>query len=141
MKKVLYTTIILAALSLSACQERIAEFDNSLPAVQSGNATALPTATDSTAFDNRVNNPAAVSAQPNNAKTVVALNPEHGKPGHRCEIAVGAPLNSAPAAVVAPNVSLPTAQPVLPGSSVTLNPPHGQPGHDCAIPVGQPLKS
>jgi hypothetical protein len=25
-----------------------------------------------------------------------ALNPEHGKPGHRCDIAVGAPLNSKP---------------------------------------------
>jgi len=28
----------------------------------------------------------------------VALNPAHGQPGHRCDIAVGAPLNSAPAA-------------------------------------------
>ena len=27
----------------------------------------------------------------------VALNPPHGQPNHRCDIAVGAPLNSAPA--------------------------------------------
>ena len=26
-----------------------------------------------------------------------ALNPAHGQPNHRCEIAVGAPLSSAPA--------------------------------------------
>jgi len=25
-----------------------------------------------------------------------ALNPKHGEPGHRCDIAVGAPLNSKP---------------------------------------------
>lgn len=141
MKKVLYTTFVLAAISLSACQERVAEFDNTLPAIQSGNTTVLPITGDSTGIVNAVTIPASVPAQPNNAKSTVALNPEHGKPGHRCEIAVGAPLNSAPASVVAPNVSLPTAQPVVPGSSVTLNPPHGQPGHDCAIPVGQPLKS
>jgi hypothetical protein len=43
------------------------------------------------------------SAQPvviNPTTTPVAtgpgLNPEHGKPGHRCDIAVGAPLNSKP---------------------------------------------
>lgn len=27
---------------------------------------------------------------------VAGLNPAHGQPGHRCDIAVGAPLNSAP---------------------------------------------
>ena len=31
-----------------------------------------------------------------NAGTTV-LNPKHGEPGHRCDIAVGAPLNSKPA--------------------------------------------
>lgn len=42
-----------------------------------------------------VQNPAA------NPNTVLGdnkgLNPAHGQPGHRCDIAVGAPLNSAPA--------------------------------------------
>ena len=28
--------------------------------------------------------------------TTVALNPAHGMPGHRCDISVGAPLNSPP---------------------------------------------
>lgn len=92
------------------------------------------------------------------AKTMPAagLNPAHGQPGHRCDIAVGAPLNSAPATATQPqatisNATQPTtisapAMPVTPASAAPadpnakLNPAHGQPGHDCAIPVGAPLK-
>jgi hypothetical protein len=74
------------------------------------------------------------------------LNPAHGQPGHRCEIPVGAPLNSAPAAGnTAPVISKPATitQPQQPQQkgTVRLNPAHGQPGHDCNIPVGQPLRS
>ena len=141
MKKILLSTFVIAAISLSACQEKIPEFDNSLPAVQSGNATSLPLAGDSAGIENAAIQPATVPAQSNGAKSTVALNPEHGQPGHRCEIAVGAPLNSAPAAAAAPTMALPTPQAIVPGSAVTLNPPHGQPGHDCSIQVGQPLKS
>ncbi|HEY4651101.1 MAG TPA: hypothetical protein VIG72_06785 [Pontibacter sp.] len=69
--------------------------------------------------------------------TAVALNPAHGQPGHRCDIEVGAPLDSPPK----PNLTVPATpapmgtQTVAPG----MNPPHGQPGHDCGIPVGAPL--
>ena len=79
------------------------------------------------------------------------LNPAHGQPGHRCDISVGAPLNSAPATASAPQTvpatqavtmaaptSAPASGPVDP--TAKLNPAHGQPGHDCAIPVGAPLK-
>jgi len=87
--------------------------------------------------------------------TAPGMNPPHGQPGHRCEIAVGAPLNSAPetpAPTAAPTPTLtptPSIQPTQPAAApntaatVTppgMNPPHGQPGHDCAIPVGAPLK-
>ena len=45
--------------------------------------------------------PAQPSAQAVNAQAQPAvaagMNPAHGQPGHRCDIAVGAPLNSAPA--------------------------------------------
>ena len=42
----------------------------------------------------------------------MGLNPPHGKPGHRCDIAVGAPLNSAPAkAATASPVITPVAVP------------------------------
>ena len=86
------------------------------------------------------------------AATTAGLNPAHGKPNHRCDIAVGAPLSSAPKQVQQPmpaTQQMPAAQAVPAasspspnsGGSVKLNPAHGQPGHDCAVAVGQPLKS
>ncbi len=96
-----------------------------------------------------VQNPAA------NPNTVLSdtkgINPAHGQPGHRCDIAVGAPLNSAPApqgqtqmVQVNPNqqqqvVTTTTATPVK--TAKGMNPPHGQPGHRCDIAVGAPLNS
>jgi len=72
----------------------------------------------------------------------VALNPAHGQPGHRCDISVGAPLNSKPAPVRTnaqkSDVMLDnTSGTTLPKG--TLNPAHGQPGHSCAVKVGEPL--
>lgn len=82
------------------------------------------------------------------------LNPEHGKPGHRCDIAVGAPLNSQPTAAATPAINTnpqpvvkqtpatlttPPAVPVATGAG--LNPEHGKPGHRCDIAVGAPLNS
>ena len=98
----------------------------------------------------------------------VMLNPPHGEPNHRCDIPVGAPLNSPPA-----NTNMQTTgksavnttpitinQPVTPtnenavrtnpsqtqstmpgniGDKPRLNPPHGQPHHRCDIPVGSSL--
>jgi hypothetical protein len=79
------------------------------------------------------------------AKTVAAgVNPPHGEPGHRCDIEVGAPLNSpagakAPAQVQQPVTSpAPASSPAAKGSG-RINPAHGQPGHDCAVAVGAPL--
>lgn len=92
------------------------------------------------------------------------LNPRHGEPGHRCDIAVGAPLNSAPAggSAISPlSPALPSAStnPVTvatqpanpkvinpvqgagPSSLSGLNPKHGEPGHRCDIAVGAPLNS
>jgi hypothetical protein len=92
------------------------------------------------------------------------MNPVHGQPGHRCDIAVGAPLNSPPGTPVAtknasanitqmpaPAQNAPVA-PALQNSTINtsapkssgaftgkLNPAHGQPGHDCKVAVGQPL--
>ena len=90
-------------------------------------------------------------------KADVTLNPQHGQPGHRCDIAVGAPLN-APATSIQPNVSAITppvtttattntntdARSVLPQlntATTALNPKHGEPGHRCDIEVGAPLNS
>lgn len=88
------------------------------------------------------------------------LNPAHGEPYHRCDIEVGAPLNSPPAAQTpvpqaaqqvpanggfntnpispsaapAPSVSSSVATP-----KPALNPPHGEPHHRCDLQVGAPL--
>lgn len=90
------------------------------------------------------------------APTVTApgMNPPHGQPGHRCDIAVGAPLSSAPAkpGIVPNTAATPGKMTVTPaGSTLTppppvktapgMNPPHGQEGHRCDIAVGAPLNS
>lgn len=94
----------------------------------------------------------------NTASTSSAPNPAHGEPGHRCDIAVGAPLNSPPSATpTAPATTSPAATfnppPIAPintapaaplnttptATAPGMNPPHGEPGHDCGIAVGAPL--
>jgi len=109
-------------------------------------------------------NPGQVQAAPQQPATVAkGMNPAHGQPNHRCDIAVGAPLNSPPGKTpaAAPQVVTPpqnngsaTVKPITSGVPSTLaaptsaspvvtapgmNPPHGQAGHDCAVAVGAPL--
>ena len=77
-------------------------------------------------------------------KVAKGMNPSHGQPGHRCDIPVGAPLNSPVAANSAPQVVTNSGQTVTTSTVPTakgMNPPHGQPGHRCDIPVGSPLNS
>lgn len=73
------------------------------------------------------------------------MNPSHGQPGHRCDIPVGAPLNSPATSqvITQPNVTVtPSATAVATTSTPKgMNPPHGQSGHRCDIPVGSPLNS
>lgn len=103
--------------------------------------------------------PVVQNQQTANPNTVLGetkgLNPAHGQPGHRCDIAVGAPLNSASTQQVQAattqtgqtvqvnagqqNVVTTTTTPVK--TAKGMNPPHGQPGHRCDIPVGAPLNS
>lgn len=115
----------------------------------------------------QIQNQTVTAAQP--VKTAKGMNPAHGQPGHRCDIAVGAPLNSKPntttptpkdnglgMTVTPANVSsdgkvtpqnntpalLSTQNTTTTNSTATapgMNPPHGQPGHKCEIPVGSPL--
>lgn len=70
------------------------------------------------------------------SKGEIALNPAHGQPGHRCEIPVGAPLDSSPAKS---SDKAQSGSPVINSGDVKLNPAHGQPGHRCDIKVGDPL--
>lgn len=102
-----------------------------------------------------LNSPVPMPSQAAPAVTMAGMNPAHGEPNHRCDIAVGAPLNSPASnantaakpqvqtvtAPATPTVSpVPTKIPVPAGNgSVKLNPAHGEPGHDCAKSVGAPL--
>lgn len=104
--------------------------------------TAIPsagmptTAIPSTATTSQVNTTTQA------APAGMTLNPEHGKPGHRCDISVGAPLNSAPNKAVATTQtqtvkSAPVSQAAPAG--LKINPAHGKPGHRCDLAVGAPL--
>lgn len=55
------------------------------------------------------------------------LNPEHGLPGHRCDLPVGAPL------------TVTAEQKVAAPAKPKTNPQHGMPGHRCDLAVGAPL--
>jgi hypothetical protein len=82
-------------------------------------------------------------------KVAKGMNPSHGQPGHRCDIAVGAPLNSpvatskttVPQVVSNTNVTVPSVSTAITPTAKGMNPAHGQPGHRCDIPVGSPLNS
>lgn len=83
------------------------------------------------------------SAAPQAGKVTAGLNPAHGQPNHRCDIPVGAPLNSPAGKPAVSPVQTATplpAGPVKNAAGVKINPPHGQPGHDCSVEVGKPLK-
>lgn len=101
------------------------------------------------------------AASPAAKPALAGMNPAHGQPNHRCDIAVGAPLNSPvtkPAVQTATSAATPAAAAATPSVTQTQtvtpskpkllndpamkgkpNPAHGQPGHDCAVPVGQTL--
>lgn len=141
---VAFSGILLAACQSGSGNSRYPEQDTSL----------MPPATSTPA---QAPLPAPVNADQTVAvpqPAGVALNPEHGQPGHRCDLAVGAPLNSTPGAaspVPTPSQSAPVITPTSSSTPVTLpalqtsaapgtNPEHGQPGHRCDLAVGAPLK-
>ncbi len=94
--------------------------------------------------NNMVMTPVQTPVQP----TAPGMNPPHGQPNHRCDIAVGAPLNSKPAPATTPAATA-AAQPQVVMTEVPnkvktapgMNPPHGEPNHRCDIAVGAPLNS
>ena len=129
--------------------------------VNPGNTTVLPGATKMNI--NPQSNAAQANQQNNVVQTIqqtanmqppagVKLNPAHGQPGHRCDISVGAPLDSKPAPNNASQPSVVTTQQPAQNNTVVtqmpaqktapgMNPPHGEPGHRCDIAVGAPLNS
>jgi len=113
--------------------------------VQESATTTAPVSSNIAADTNK--NPQVVSQPISPVTAKAALNPAHGQPGHRCDIAVGAPLDSKPTQQTINATPQPVAvaqqptQSVASGGGVGLNPAHGQPGHRCDIAVGAPLNS
>lgn len=167
MKKVIFGSVLVICAGLLACNNSdTAEVDKSIiPAgtTQPGVTSVIPDSSQAMQVINQGNTAQpAVTTSPSitttPAKTTAinvggssAPNPAHGQPGHRCDISVGAPLNSAATVPSQPKVSqavtaspatpVPTAAvPVSTDPNAKLNPAHGQPGHDCSIAVGAPLK-
>lgn len=150
-KKLLFASLL--SLSVLSCKEENTETAPATNEAIQDSAAAAPSPTVPAAPASAPGSP--VQATP--TATAPGMNPPHGQPGHRCDIAVGAPLSSAPAAtngsnatgspmvqpqaqapapfMKAPAAATATPAPTAPG----MNPPHGQPGHRCEIAVGAPL--
>lgn len=174
MKKVFSILVLASTLFISCKKEETAEAP---PTEETTDATAVTTdslvPTEATAQVQPAanGNSGTILSQPSGGTTTTTaaapivtapgMNPPHGQPGHRCEIAVGAPLSSAPkktninpagtakvtqATTVTPEMlkqagaATPTQAPVTPVVTAPgMNPPHGQEGHVCGVPVGEPL--
>jgi hypothetical protein len=104
------------------------------------NSQAAPVATAESHNLFRENNETTASAG------AINVNPAHGQPNHRCDIPVGAPLNSPASAPATTALAAPVQQTVVSSApkQVTakgMNPPHGEKNHRCDIPVGAPLNT
>ena len=162
-----FITMSILGLALTACQntpQEIAVAEDALANTELAEAQRNKS-NEGNPFE-QLNNNTTQATLPS-TPTGVTLNPPHGQPGHRCDIAVGAPLPNdgnvvAQAQSQAHPVSQGDAMPVVSGGmpqqvvqvqqpqtqqsyvgpkGEKLNPPHGQPGHRCDIPVGAPLNS
>jgi len=146
--KILITSIFVTSLVFTSCKKELEPQENT----PTSELVKLGLAKDTTKTQSVVQNPAT------NPNTVMGatqgINPAHGQPGHRCDIAVGAPLNSAPTQgqtttqqpqtvqVNSGQQNVVTTTTVAPTKVAKgMNPAHGQPGHRCDIPVGAPLNS
>jgi hypothetical protein len=141
----IYFTLALIVLGSAGCNNNSADPEftqTSSPSTTSTKDTAqkiLP-ATDTT---NKNQAPVVTNTtKPNTNTSNSNLNPEHGKPGHRCDISVGAPLDSKPVAITQQTQPVNKTQPAVnttPTTAPGMNPAHGEPGHRCDIAVGTPL--
>lgn len=146
--KTLLSSLVIASLFLISCKKETA---TETPPVNSSDTEvqAMVPETDTTKTLSTAVEPTQPNASGGNPNTIMntspatAMNPAHGLAGHRCDIPVGAPLNSpAPqqASTAMPNQA-PAATPANATATTApgMNPPHGQVGHLCEIPVGSPL--
>ena len=164
--KPLLSLLFVITLLFTSCKKELEPQENTdvltdLTAAATAATPSAPTTITPVQTNQPVQATTAVTPQPAAvAKTAAGMNPAHGQPGHRCEIAVGAPLNSTPAkttpkmtatpgsAIIKPVstanpgapalLSAPAATPVT-ATAPGMNPPHGQDGHVCSVAVGAAL--
>jgi hypothetical protein len=151
--KPIYYTFLAVAIAITSCKNN-EETSKAIPKIvtpftQQG-ATALQAQTAQQSVPQNHN-----LFHENNAVTtpsvLAGVNPAHGQPNHRCDIAVGAPLNSQANGKTATSqtsqMQMPQVQTITQtaaSKTVTpkgMNPPHGEKNHRCDIPVGAPLNS
>lgn len=141
---------LLSLLFCYSCKKELVPQDNPSGGVPATTENAVAPAGLTPATN--VNATPAQAESQANGTVLAGINPAHGAPGHRCDIAVGAPLNAPTtktATTTTPVKTVSTAPaPVVVKQNVTpvatkpgMNPPHGQTGHRCDIPVGSPLNS
>jgi hypothetical protein len=157
MKKI---ALVLIAFALVSCQKKNETPETLSPELASYEQESASDSSNVTSTQNSapitMNNSAPVAPQSNTVSinqpqpTAPGMNPPHGQPNHRCDIPVGAPLNSKkaePTTVKTTDIQTTTTAPIAAqqnnagSTSVAagMNPAHGQPGHRCDIPVGAPL--
>jgi hypothetical protein len=117
---------------------QVVPFTQQVTGIQSQEVTSVAAQNHNLFRENNNNAPSSTVAS--------AVNPAHGQPNHRCDIPVGAPLNSS-AQSQATNTITPTVKPSVSNTAVKqvtakgMNPPHGENNHRCDIAVGAPLNS
>lgn len=96
MKSFLALTIVFALIGLISCgpAQQDSEQTEQLPVLLPTQEQAVP---DSTEPAQPSRGEVAVPSSTEINQAEIMLNPPHGQPYHRCDIRVGAPLNSAPA--------------------------------------------
>ena len=130
--------IKLLAVSLLICsckrdlepQESVSDGAATPTETVAGGATAVaPPQVDATMQTVTAPQSQAMPAQP--AAVAAGMNPAHGQPNHRCDIAVGAPLNSpqkmasTPAMTINPNDKKSAQAPVITNNAVQVPSPTG----------------
>lgn len=154
--KTVIASAFLASILFVSCKKELQPQESSETTVTDASAPASQNIEQQFEVQNQTTqtpSPAQNAVQNQVAPTAPGMNPPHGQPNHRCDIAVGAPLNSPKGATPpAPSVPAPVQQPqgrasvqqvdMSSGTTATppgMNPPHGQEGHRCEIAVGAPL--
>lgn len=154
--KPIYYTFLAVAITITSCKNKDEETAKSTPKVitpftQQTTAAAQTEQQSAGTQQHNLFHENNTAGTPSVASVAAGLNPAHGQPNHRCDIAVGAPLNSQasgkPAAPQTNQMQMPQMQTITQTAApktVTpkgMNPPHGQPNHRCDIAVGAPLNS